>query len=117
MVVAVQTAVIGDCGTGRSRGGRADGRYWHSQHKPESQCSYGRPLRAVEVQAEVVVVVQTAVICSSSTGRSRVGRTDGRYAHSRYRPKSWWVRGWRCGWLVPRRLKHPTAPAQCRRGG
>ena len=42
---------------------------------------------------EAVAVAQTAVISSSSTGRSRCGCADGRSGQSRHRPKSWWFHG------------------------
>ena len=111
-MAVLQTAVISNRRTGRSRGGWADGRD-------------GQPA----LRAEVVAVNQTAALSSPGTGRSRGGlwaavisgtgrsrggrtdgrdgqsragrsrggRTDGRDRQSRKRPKPRWVRGWRIG--------------------
>ena len=107
MVIA-QTAAATSHDTGRSRGGWTDGEPIAQPaagsksastlaSRPKSWWSHGRTLSAAEVLAEVVVVARTAVMSSSTTGRSHGGWTDGRHRQSQHKRKSQWLgrRPWR----------------------
>ena len=87
VVVVGRTAAMANRGTGRGRGGCADGRDGQSHHKLKSWWSYGWRARrsaagrlAVTLeppQPAEVVVAQAAVIGSSGIGRSRGDLTVG----------------------------------------